>query len=155
MEPEVLNRPGQVEVQDSRLDPRRSRRGINFEDAIEMRGHDDHRSTDRRGTTRQPGTAAAGDERTLVACGHGDDRRHLFAVRREADRRRLTALDTRVTGIQRELERLGSGPLGTDRRAKVGEQRAFRVDVRRLPASVDTLGHPFDIPRSLDGQPHP
>jgi hypothetical protein len=63
----------------------------------------------------------------------------LRSVGWEADCGGFSDFDAGVTPVERELEWLGAGSVGAERRPKVGEQGAFRIDVRRLVITLGTL----------------
>jgi hypothetical protein len=66
-----------------------------------------------------------------------DRRRELGRVAREAHRGRVAALDARVPAVERQLERLGTGTVGTERGLQVVQQRA--VVIRDVPKTTDRM----------------
>ena len=67
VQPEVRDRPREVEVEHARLDPREALVGVDLEDAVHLRGHDDDRVVDRRRAAREAGAAPPRHERPVVA----------------------------------------------------------------------------------------
>jgi hypothetical protein len=67
-----------------------------------------------------------------VACDHPNRVGDLATGARETDDRRRTARDAGITRVEGQLERFGAGPVGTEDRPQVGEERACVVDAPRL-----------------------
>jgi hypothetical protein len=100
---------------------------------------DDHRATDRCRATREPRTTSPGDKCATVRGRDPNGVCNLRTVGGKADCGGFSNFDAGVTPVERELEWLGAGSVGAERRPKVGEQGAFRIDVPKITDSMGTL----------------
>jgi hypothetical protein len=83
-----------------------------------------------------------------MTVGDRDRCRDVLGPVREADRGRGAALDARVAGVERQLERLGPDAVDPDRGRQIVQQdaiaralvRSVLLDCRRLPMPLGTLG---------------
>ena len=66
---EMRDRPAEVEVEHSGLDPRHPLLGVDLEDVVELGGDDDERIAHRRGAAGEAGSAPPRHERAVVTCG--------------------------------------------------------------------------------------
>ena len=127
--------PGQVEVQDARLDPCDPCGRVHVEHPVHRGGDDDDRITERCRAAGQPGAAAACDERPSVAAGHAHGCGDILGRFGPAHGDRFTGRDTGIARVQRELEGFGARAPSTDRGAQIVDERVGRRDCRSLPST--------------------
>ena len=121
----------QVEVEHAGLDPGDTLVGVDVEDAVEPRRHDDERVPDRRRAAGETGATPPRHEGAVVARRDPHRGRDLAAVTREADGGGAAGGNAGVAGVQRELERFCTRTVVAEFGAQVGEQRVG-VDRSRL-----------------------
>ncbi len=118
----------EIEVDDTRLDPRDAFVGVDRNDPVHLRRDHDDGTAQRHCAAGEPGARASSGERAAVLQREPDARLHLCGRDREAHDGRLAALDDRrVVGVQVELERFGSDALGRERGAKIVDECSHRV----------------------------
>ena len=116
----------EVEVQHAGLDPRDASVDIDREHPVHLRRDDHDGVVERDRATGEAGARAAGDERATVRDGDAHAGLHLFGAEREAHDCRVAREPRRVAAVERQLERLGSHPVGGERGAKIIDQHVQR-----------------------------
>jgi hypothetical protein len=136
----MANRAREVEVQDAGFDPGDARGRVDVEDPVHLCRDDDDRVAEGCRAAREAGAAPARHERSVVPARDAHRGRDLVGRAGPADGQRGTFGDTRVTRVQRELERLGARSLRPDRGAQIVEQLHFvrmSTDFRSLLSAQD------------------
>jgi hypothetical protein len=134
----MSDRPGEVEVEHAGLDPRDPLAGVHAEEPVHLRGDDDDRVVEGRRPTRQAGAAAARDEWPAVCAGDPDRGGDLVGGAGPAHRERTPRGHTRVTRVQRELQRLGARAIRTQGPLQIVDQGVIcSVRVRDVAEPTD------------------
>ena len=133
VQPEVRDRPSEIEIEQAWLDPGDPGVGVDVEEAVHAGGDDDDGVFERRRAAGEPGAAAPGHERPAVLAGDT-----TAAATSSADRGQHTAtacpsLTPASRAYDREFERLRARTGRTERVAQIDEERVVRSDLGRLP----------------------
>ena len=111
--------------------------GVDLEHAVHLGGDDHDGVVERRRAAREPGAAAARDERPAVPARDAHRGRDLGGRPGEAHGDGVGPRSTPgVARVQRELERLRARTVRTERGAQISEERVVRCDRRSLVVST-------------------
>ncbi len=134
------DRPGQVEVEHSRFDPRLPVDRIDGQDPVHL-GRDDHdRCVERRRTSGQSRPRTASDERPSEVVGRQHAGANLGRRRREADHTRSAVDVGGVPAVQGELRCTDPDPLRGESPAELGEQLIVDRHARTVAAASGPTG---------------
>ena len=123
-EARVRDRPGHVEVRDSRLDDDALALEVDLENPVHASEGDDDSSGDRCSPAGEPRSRASGDERDALPVTGTYDCLDLLGRVREDDELRDRAVSGQpVAFVDPQLLRLGDDVPGAYRPLKLGEQR--------------------------------
>ena len=122
VETEVGDGAAEVEVQDTRLDPRDASVGVDRQDPVHLRRDDHDRVVERHRPAGESRARPAGDERATVLHRGAHARLHLLGREREAHDDGAAGETDASRPYERELERLGAHPVGGERGAEVVDE---------------------------------
>jgi hypothetical protein len=143
VQPQVVHRAGQVEVQHPRFHPRDPLHRIDLEHAVQLGGHDDDRVAERCRAAREASAAPPRHERPAVPPRDAHRRRDRVGRLRPAHRERVAFRDAGVARVQGELEGFGARAFGADRVAKIVEQDATTGHSRSRSSKASPFGAPL------------
>ncbi len=122
MQPVGRHGAGEIEVENTGLDPGKPIDGIDREHSIHLRGHDQDGVIERSRTTGQAGAGAAGHEGSAMPHGHPNAGLHLGRTRGEAHHAGVPFEVGCIAPVEGQLGRTDPNAIGRQRLAQIIDQ---------------------------------